>query len=782
MNKSDIEFTVGLNTSPAEQKLNNLFKDTQTAQGRLQKLLNSTQSEQVYESKIAKLEKLQTRLGVDSISSARSLPQNEYNRFVKLSNDIARYERNLNKYTDITSKVISASNSYTESKSRTDIHPNLGKNYLTRQLDDEVARLATNRNKIAAEGAYEQFKKITTPSNILALPAPNATDKRIDSILYSDNSSVERWYEKAHKPFGFTNTLSGKITDEDLAEENKKDNIELKNKLLLWGKIFAVVYGIRKLIQGMAKLWKFGADTVTGVNKNINEETGFFSVDTVGALRANTDKTRAALYAGIRAMGGNAPLTKSDLDYAPSKMEEAWQKAMSGQSVDAQYSIAAQWIKDFYGTDLTVEGLLTGEREGKTATDLQIDLFNKIESKFGEYAKLDKVQQGYIRSALITMLGPNAVNALMAQANKNLLLPEDERMSLIDLLLSHGGSAFHSQNLVASTKDAVDSISELSEAMASLKNTLVQQFAPAFSDVTKGLSNIIDFINGILNKDKGAKDAIGNPISATSISAITSSRYDYYKDITNKGLFANDNDIADVFKNKEKRISELQKSENAYDILDAIILSQPKVQNAASIEAGPIRQMEKIIGRNILRIQKARQTKEGANADFDPNSNVDMIRDLFYEVGGYDELMKDPVVRRIFSGYDQMTEAEQLTALSHFVKDTEIGQKLFGKYFGKGGKYDYDTSMSPSRYRLNPMFYESFEEWFEAFRAYEENINVQGYGGGAWNMNIRQGSSSDDGTRKLGTFEFDVTAKDQESGKRIKTETFTAEIFTGAVQ
>ena len=51
MKDSDIEFSVGLNISPAEQNLNNLFKDTQTAHNRLQKLLNEQPSNIVYEYK-----------------------------------------------------------------------------------------------------------------------------------------------------------------------------------------------------------------------------------------------------------------------------------------------------------------------------------------------------------------------------------------------------------------------------------------------------------------------------------------------------------------------------------------------------------------------------------------------------------------------------------------------------------------------------------------------------------------------------------------------------------
>ena len=114
MKDSDIEFSVGLNISPAEQNLNNLFKDTQTAHNRLQKLLNEQPSSLVYESKLRKLENIMTRYGVFSVSQAYSskMPKNEFYRFQKLFYDVKAYERNERKYNDITTKVLSSVQQY----------------------------------------------------------------------------------------------------------------------------------------------------------------------------------------------------------------------------------------------------------------------------------------------------------------------------------------------------------------------------------------------------------------------------------------------------------------------------------------------------------------------------------------------------------------------------------------------------------------------------------------------------------------------------------------------
>ena len=40
-----------------------------------------------------------------------------------------------------------------------------------------------------------------------------------------------------------------------------------------------------------------------------------------------------------------------------------WSSAMAGRNVDSRTAIDVQRLKDFFGIDLTAEGLFTGKRE-----------------------------------------------------------------------------------------------------------------------------------------------------------------------------------------------------------------------------------------------------------------------------------------------------------------------------------------------------------------------------------------------------------------------------------
>ena len=75
-----------------------------------------------------------------------------------------------------------------------------------------------------------------------------------------------------------------------------------------------------KVIEGLVKLGSLSLILQPSRNTNINQESGFFSTDPVGALNSNIDRTRPSLYAGIRNMGANAPVSKAGLDYMTTRI------------------------------------------------------------------------------------------------------------------------------------------------------------------------------------------------------------------------------------------------------------------------------------------------------------------------------------------------------------------------------------------------------------------------------------------------------------------------------
>ena len=728
MNKADIEFTVGLNTSPAEQQLDRLYEKmrkpvTNNSSPLLQQIANEysqgfkmvgtpydsgsnrfgVPSTQVLNTALATTAQTIQRFNavvntviqmsttsLDAYFKRISQPRIEYNgggSFTPFTNKSyrpmeAQFHRNFwyDKY-NINSPLDTKLLTYDKAFDM------VGDSYM--KMYPEVWT-----NSQYASGAYQMWQKTFNTNNILGLPAP----KEIQS---EDNQPPEE-------------------QSKDIVEQDKKDNDELKDKLMLWGKIAATIYAIRKVLQGLAKIWKFGAETVSGVNGNLNEEAGYFSTDPEGALRANSDKTRAMLYAGIRNMGENAPVSKAGMDYATTKITEMWTAAMSGRNVDSRTAIDAQRLKDFFGIDMTVAGLLTGEREGKTATDIQIDMMNKVEEQISKLAETDEVTKGQIIDSLKNILGDELVDAIVANANKNLKIENPElKINLSEILLNHGGSAIPSGNLTEATAQSVDAISELNESLQKLKNTIVVELSPAFSAVTKVMSKFVDWVNEKLTKVQGEKNALGEIRSRVSIASLTSgevSRYSQYKKLQKED---DTKDTYDKKGGKDKLIREYLKSGDPNKVLDALYLSQPQLKSAADVENLVMKQQES----NIAEAFK--------DEYFDPNSKNPIIRALAnYTYGGEKgfEAFKLQLgteeglswglddVNMLFNNQYKMDESARLLAVRNFVRLNPEAKKAFGAAFDKGGAYDFGTDMGIFKYLYNIKNFSSVAEQYDALQ------------------------------------------------------------------
>ena len=727
MNKADVEFTVGLNTSPAERQLDYLEKRMKASSHIYSDVFRDMgpggfkMVGQPYQNS--------NNYGVPStqvLERSLSVFTNTMEKFARVIDSMSARMVNFttvgNPYTS-TPRTIYASSNQPKIAGYLPYNPSVGytMNYETQRppVNDpnKVFDYLIQKRKMeqgenpymgvydrfnnlhssqGASGMYDIWKGLFGKRGLLALPAP---PQKSENNQPPNNEPPEE---------------QGK----DIVEQSKRDNDELKDKLMLWGKIAATIYSIRKVLQGLAKVWKFGAETVTGVNSNLNEEAGFFSTDPEGALRANSDKTRAMLYAGIRNMGANAPVSKSGMDYATTKITEMWTAAMSGRNVDARTTIDAQRLKDFFGIDLTVAGLLTGEREGKTATDIQLDIMEKVEKNISKLAEADEVTKGQVTDSLKNILGEELIDAIVANANKNLRIENPElRVTLGDLLMQHGGSAIPAGNLTESTADAVESLSELNEAIQKLKNTLVQEFGPVFATLTDAISGVVNWINRKINRVSGTKDALGEVLFKTSVASLTNDYigYEWFKQKKENGK----KESADVFQNQTERVLKDLQSSNVYDVLESLYLSQPEALNATSIENLGIKATQSVLGNALIK------------GKLDPNSKNPVERALAehkYTVNGitwegYDaikwEALTNPnsgiavsEVQKFFTRKDEMSDDELIRAYQYILKNFGPAEQAFQNAFNKGGALDYGTEMNVAEYLFNPAFYSSAEEFF----------------------------------------------------------------------
>lgn len=707
MNKSDIEFTIGLNTSPAEQALSNLYNDVKSHNDRMQRLLaNPTNfSEQKYTSDLSKLETMYGKYGNGSGTSVGNFTKSQYEVFSKLIASVARYEYEMEKIARRGSSIMSSVNTYSTNKNRVDAHPGMFDERLKSVTDMELERLEIERNKSVARGSYETWKNITS-SNILALPAPEGAKKT----------------EEEKTPVDIVKNVT---------DENKKDNIELNEKILKWGKILAIIHLVKRAINGLANVWKFGAEVATSRNANLDQDLGFFSIDPEGAMRANTDTTRAMLYAGIRNMGANSPVSKEGLDYTAQKFTEMWTAAMSGREVDARTTIDAQRLKEFFGIDLTVAGLLTGQREGKTATDVQLEVMKKVETQLTKLNEADQTTKGQVIDSLRNILGDEMVNAIVANFNKNQRIREgDTQYTVAEKLQQAGGSALNLRDFTEKTTEAVLSIGRLKESFEELKNTLVEDFAPAFVIVTDALSKLVDWVNRKLTKT--TEDTVTPGGLSTNF-------------IVDSALRGSDE--GEVFGDKkQKKMSASDKLKNATtanEFLDAIYLLNPNLKTEGSLERLKQNQyindaMDALASGSLDENSLNPLERYLANYEYGGLKGIEALR-LAEKKGVFGSIKKGGqwIFRQAIRGnkVEQPTRAGwDITGLAYKNaknqysnwEDAFLTSSLFQSFanteFGVGGASDWNEEKGFFDYLMDPKYYETANDWYDAVKKYKDEL------------------------------------------------------------
>ena len=677
MNKSDIEFTVGLNTSPAEQQLEALSN-------KIKSKSNIVFSVKTDENGFVPNIPNHSRT---TFSNNENLPTISASR--QLEKLFGVFQERLNGF-----KYAGWSNSWDNQKRiGYDNLPTVSNSGLAEKINF-VFQKSASRMRYAgsstAESIYDDFKDLGGKKE-----SPSSKD-----IKYTN----QPWQEK------------------HMAELNKKDNIELKDKLLLWGKIFGIVYSVKKLIDGLSKIWKFGAENATSVNKNINEQLGYFSVDPVGALNANVDKTRSLWYEGVRNLGENSPVSKSGLDVMSQKFTDMWTAAMSGRQVDARTTIDAQRLKEFFGFDFTVAGLLTGQREGKSATDIQRDAIIKVENQISKLAEVDAIQRGQLIDSLRNLFGDEMINAIVANFNKR-LRADGYNKTVIEQIETYGDSTFGSKDLTAQTIASTNALSNLKESLADLKNTIVQETSPAFTAVTNKMAEFVDWVNKKLTSAKGEKDETGAFASMSAPEASKSAQKSYGQSKGERKETAEEIDIVEMLKN----------AQSIYDVADVIYKSNPLTKNVADAES--IKQKrylnelgKAIAGEDVSAYSKNEVISGLGNYEYGGKKGLEAFRLALTEgkidLGSY---ANNSLLNKLFFSPGGMSNKERIAA-QNLLLQIPFFTDLFNETFKEGGPEDLSADMSYGKYLLNEEDFDNPEDWYEALKSFFDSIKTNKWG------------------------------------------------------
>ena len=424
MNESDIEFTVGLDMSPAEQKLRQFEENMPMADAAFQRATGSFTPQQNNPPNIGPTGAAYPRSGAMADS------------FFEKS-----VAANLEKEADRLSR------------SHASLYDKIKDAFFSRKTSD----------------------KFDAASNGGVPPTPPPTE----------NDVVDD--EDAKK------TDEIKQNEEAITGEAKAQNREMNEHHIKLGKTLTILGLIKAALEGIKKLWATSFET----QANLIQTAGYLSKDPEGAFRANRDRTREMMYAGIAAWGKGTPFSKSAYDELSTKIQTAREKAMKGQGVDESLTIATQYLHDKIGTNLNAVQLLTGDRS-RTNTEVTNELLEEIEKSLVNISKLDESERNRVLGYLRDLIGPEMMDALMANINLN--LRTGGTGTAIEKVKERGGASISNANVAEAAREITEAGSELSSAFTTLKQTLLVSIEPAFTKFLEGLTGLTRFLTALLTE------------------------------------------------------------------------------------------------------------------------------------------------------------------------------------------------------------------------------------------------------------------------------------------
>ena len=508
MKDSDIEFSVGLNISPAEQRINDLNKTLsggntlefsnkiEDALNRINQKINGKVNDITGKLSSGIEKRLSPVNGIlnkgfgfvndfsinkaAGITTTYSVFKNEF------KTSLSQFKKDLGISSAMEKVKNIGINSYAEAQTAnfvirdklSQFGKDIGLDFVTTKGKQGLTKLGNG-----AKGAFGTFMDIMFPR------IPN-------SQSVSTEEKIEKTEEKTNEE------------NKGVTEEIKKQHRGLLGNLANWLKIYAVIRLVHRAINTAINLWK-GFGNVSSETFNITrDQAGNFFADPVGTMRSGIDFTRARIRAGLKAWASSgSPLLNVDaIDTASASLVSVANRAMSGNEVDKNKAIAARAMFDTLGTILNSEMILTGNTQGYSYTDLVVDLMDKFETFMSDPKKwksLGTVKQNQFMQYLRELLGEDIPNAVVQNVNLNQQMKDpSSKKTLLEHILGVSDSVNTFGNVGQNATLASESLAAFNDALSGLKRTLVNQYTPQFVAATGLLIKGIKKLQGIIDEDE----------------------------------------------------------------------------------------------------------------------------------------------------------------------------------------------------------------------------------------------------------------------------------------
>ena len=520
-NDTDITFTIGLNTSPAEKdiaefqkllkhndKINTLNTLRSNASSSYSSLMNAgkwVRSGDAYE--VQDYERMLRQ----QASRIRGL-----DRTLRQSFTISPREFTLkgDSYYNMPPAVIgSAQTAYNNYAFRRDTFNNMmgraGQNVLalpapkTTLEDIELNEFA---NRLNGNGGRNEFEE----RNLQKLSLLNERRKASFDFTQAEsdeerNDAIKR-YTNADQALKALNQKEKKIKEakKETAKEEKNIAKEEKGSLIRFGKMLATLHLIKKVLKSIKNIWKRFSDTELKVTQRDVKEKGIFSVDSYSAMHANVDRSHAVISRGLGYMGAAAPFSMDAFDSVLKQLQDLNLKAISGQGIaDDQLVISLQRLSDTLGMGFNIKDILTDPN--LNLTDFLTNLMNSVEKFLPKLNSLDDIKKSLVTNDIIKALGPELANALVYNYNYN--QRTGGTSTVMEQVTSKGTNTYGLIDYTEEAKKFSEALASSRSAVDDFKVSLASVFAPTGKKVvdkgTQLVSEGTTFINSQKSKSGG---------------------------------------------------------------------------------------------------------------------------------------------------------------------------------------------------------------------------------------------------------------------------------------
>lgn len=292
--------------------------------------------------------------------------------------------------------------------------------------------------------------------------------------------------------------------EKNIAKEEKNNAKEEKGSLIRFGKMLAILHLIKKVLNSIKNIWKRLSNTELKVTSRDVKEKGFFGVDAYSAMHANVDRSHAVISRGLGYMGKAAPFSMDAFDSVLQQLQDLNLKAISGQGIaDDQLVISLQRLSDTLGMGFNIKDILTDPN--LNLTDFLTNLMNSVEKFLPKLNSLDDIKKSLVTNDIIKALGPELANALVYNYNYN--QRTGGTSTVMEQVTSKGTNAYGLIDYTKEAKKFTDALASSRAALDEFKTALGGVFAPVgkvvLDKVEETAAEGTMFINSIKSDNSG---------------------------------------------------------------------------------------------------------------------------------------------------------------------------------------------------------------------------------------------------------------------------------------